>query len=99
MQSLLTLTMTVAVDSSFVLFVSLFRLLESNIEKVLAGRTGVRFFFPLCGKAVDMKWYVKVFHRTVSCLHFLFHVLPLVWVPGWQTWAIRWSEWRYLEKL
>uniref|UniRef100_A0A3B4AT21 Uncharacterized protein n=1 Tax=Periophthalmus magnuspinnatus TaxID=409849 RepID=A0A3B4AT21_9GOBI len=27
-----------------------------NIDKVLAGRTGVKFFFPLCGKAVDMKW-------------------------------------------
>uniref|UniRef100_A0A3B4AQM6 Thiopurine S-methyltransferase n=1 Tax=Periophthalmus magnuspinnatus TaxID=409849 RepID=A0A3B4AQM6_9GOBI len=32
------------------------RLLQINIDKVLAGRTGVKFFFPLCGKAVDMKW-------------------------------------------
>lgn len=35
-------------------------MLEMNIDKVLAGRPGVRFFFPLCGKAVDMKWYVNV---------------------------------------
>lgn len=41
-----------------VLVFSIFdRLLENNIDKVLAGRTGVHFFFPLCGKAVDMKWY------------------------------------------
>ncbi|XP_051811436.1 probable thiopurine S-methyltransferase isoform X2 [Acanthochromis polyacanthus] len=31
-------------------------MLENNIDKVLNGRKGVRFFFPLCGKAVDMKW-------------------------------------------
>lgn len=34
-------------------------MLESHIGRVTAGRTGVRFFFPLCGKAVDMKWYEK----------------------------------------
>lgn len=38
------------------------RMLEMNIDKVLAGRPGVRFFFPLCGKAVDMKWYVSLRH-------------------------------------
>ncbi len=38
------------------------RMLESNIDKVLAGRTGVRFFFPLCGKTVDMKWYEKAYY-------------------------------------
>lgn len=38
------------------------RMLENNLDKVLAGRTGVRFFFPLCGKAVDMKWYGKKHH-------------------------------------
>lgn len=41
----------------FFFFVFFYRMLENNIDKVLAGRTGVRFFFPLCGKAVDMKWY------------------------------------------
>lgn len=58
------------------LFVSFFfRLLELNIEKVLGGRTGVRFFVPLCGKAVDMKWCVQlhnhtVFHSTFSFFMF-----------------------------
>ncbi|KAM4630256.1 putative thiopurine S-methyltransferase [Polymixia lowei] len=42
------------------------KLLENNIEKVLAGRTGVRFFFPLCGKAVDMKWLADMGHSVVG---------------------------------
>ncbi len=32
-------------------------LLQNNLDKVVCGRKEVRFFFPLCGKAVDMKWY------------------------------------------
>ncbi|XP_030267695.1 probable thiopurine S-methyltransferase isoform X7 [Sparus aurata] len=42
------------------------KMLESNIDKVLAGRTGVRFFFPLCGKAVDMKWLADQGHSVVG---------------------------------
>ncbi|XP_054620635.1 probable thiopurine S-methyltransferase isoform X1 [Dunckerocampus dactyliophorus] len=42
------------------------KLLESNINKVVAGRTGVRFFFPLCGKAVDMKWLADMGHSVVG---------------------------------
>ncbi len=34
-------------------------MLETNIDKVIAGRSGVCVFVPLCGKAVDMKWYKK----------------------------------------
>ncbi|XP_047460396.1 probable thiopurine S-methyltransferase isoform X2 [Mugil cephalus] len=41
-------------------------MLESNIDKVLNGRTGVRFFFPLCGKAVDMKWLADMGHSVVG---------------------------------
>ncbi|XP_026202389.1 probable thiopurine S-methyltransferase [Anabas testudineus] len=41
-------------------------LLESSIDKVLAGRTAVRFFFPLCGKAVDMKWLADMGHSVVG---------------------------------
>uniref|UniRef100_A0A3Q4BF00 thiopurine S-methyltransferase n=1 Tax=Mola mola TaxID=94237 RepID=A0A3Q4BF00_MOLML len=40
------------------------KMLEINIDKVLAGRTGVRFFFPLCGKAVDMKWLADMGHSV-----------------------------------
>uniref|UniRef100_A0A3B4BA76 thiopurine S-methyltransferase n=1 Tax=Periophthalmus magnuspinnatus TaxID=409849 RepID=A0A3B4BA76_9GOBI len=39
---------------------------EINIDKVLAGRTGVKFFFPLCGKAVDMKWLADMGHTVVG---------------------------------
>ncbi|XP_072304288.1 probable thiopurine S-methyltransferase [Eucyclogobius newberryi] len=42
------------------------RLLEVNIDKVVAGRSGVRFFFPLCGKAVDMKWLADSGHSVVG---------------------------------
>ncbi|XP_029370117.1 probable thiopurine S-methyltransferase isoform X2 [Echeneis naucrates] len=42
------------------------KMLETNIEKVLAGRTAVRFFFPLCGKAVDMKWLADEGHSVVG---------------------------------
>nr|XP_020453192.1 thiopurine S-methyltransferase [Monopterus albus] len=42
------------------------KVLENNIHKVLAGRTGVSFFFPLCGKAVDMKWLADMGHSVVG---------------------------------
>ncbi|XP_056270210.1 probable thiopurine S-methyltransferase [Pseudoliparis swirei] len=42
------------------------KILEDNIDKVLCGRTGVCFFFPLCGKAVDMKWLADQGHSVVG---------------------------------
>lgn len=33
------------------------RLLEKYLDVLLSGRSGLRIFFPLCGKAVDMKRY------------------------------------------
>lgn len=42
------------------------KMLESNTERVLAGRKEVRFFFPLCGKAVDMKWLSDMGHSVVG---------------------------------
>ncbi|KAG7225426.1 hypothetical protein INR49_027420 [Caranx melampygus] len=42
------------------------KMLENNIDKVVVGRTGVRFFFPLCGKAVDMKWLADMGHSVVG---------------------------------
>ncbi|XP_034747943.1 probable thiopurine S-methyltransferase isoform X2 [Etheostoma cragini] len=41
-------------------------MLENNIDKVIAGRAEVRFFFPLCGKAVDMKWLADMGHSVVG---------------------------------
>jgi len=42
------------------------KLLEKHVDKVVAGRAGVRFFFPLCGKAVDMKWLADLGHAVVG---------------------------------
>lgn len=33
------------------------RLLQKHLDLLVNGRSGLRIFFPLCGKAVDMKWY------------------------------------------
>ncbi|XP_026087834.1 probable thiopurine S-methyltransferase [Carassius auratus] len=41
-------------------------LLEKNLDKVICGRKEVRFFFPLCGKAVDMKWLADMGHTVVG---------------------------------
>ncbi|XP_013889126.1 probable thiopurine S-methyltransferase isoform X2 [Austrofundulus limnaeus] len=41
-------------------------MLKNHLQKVLNGRTGVRFFFPLCGKAVDMKWLADQGHAVVG---------------------------------
>ncbi|KAM6974187.1 putative thiopurine S-methyltransferase [Tautogolabrus adspersus] len=42
------------------------KMLEMYIDKVTVGRTGVRFFFPLCGKALDMKWLADTGHSVVG---------------------------------
>lgn len=42
--------------SSFALFF-FDRMLKKYIHLVLAGRSKICFFLPLCGKTVDMKWY------------------------------------------
>ncbi|XP_039593296.1 probable thiopurine S-methyltransferase [Polypterus senegalus] len=39
-------------------------LLKKYLEKILNGRKGIRFFFPLCGKAVDMKWLADLGHTV-----------------------------------
>lgn len=47
--------------SSFALFF-FDRMLKKYIHLVLAERSKVRFFLPLCGKTVDMKWYETDLH-------------------------------------
>ncbi|XP_055076391.2 probable thiopurine S-methyltransferase [Misgurnus anguillicaudatus] len=42
------------------------QLLENNLDKIVCGRKGIRFFFPLCGKAVDMKWLADMGHTVVG---------------------------------
>ncbi|KAK2836554.1 hypothetical protein Q7C36_014423 [Tachysurus vachellii] len=42
------------------------QMLKDNLDKVLCERQQVRFFFPLCGKAVDMKWLADMGHVIVG---------------------------------
>ncbi|XP_026785278.2 probable thiopurine S-methyltransferase [Pangasianodon hypophthalmus] len=42
------------------------QMLKDNLDKVLCGRQQVRVFFPLCGKAVDMKWLADMGHVIVG---------------------------------
>ncbi|KAM6899818.1 putative thiopurine S-methyltransferase isoform 2-T2 [Xenentodon cancila] len=42
------------------------KMLKKYLNKVLSGRSAVRFFFPLCGKAVDMKWLADQGHSVVG---------------------------------
>ncbi|CAM4630673.1 unnamed protein product [Leuciscus chuanchicus] len=42
------------------------KLLENNLDKVVCGRKEIRFFFPLCGKSVDMKWLADMGHTVVG---------------------------------
>ncbi|XP_056335454.1 probable thiopurine S-methyltransferase [Danio aesculapii] len=41
-------------------------LLKDNVDKLICGRKDVRLFFPLCGKAVDMKWLADMGHTVVG---------------------------------
>lgn len=42
------------------------KMLEINIDKVVDGRSGVKFFVPLCGKTADMKWLAEMGHSVVG---------------------------------
>ena len=81
------------------------RMLESHIDKVVNGRKRVRFFFPLCGKAVDMKWWVvnqRTNQRRFLSYEWLkqsFYHPPLFSPPGWPIWVIQWLEWTWLRRL
>lgn len=41
-------------------------LLAEFLNEMLAGRTKLNIFFPLCGKAVDMKWLADMGHNIVG---------------------------------
>ncbi|NXA39036.1 TPMT methyltransferase, partial [Eudromia elegans] len=41
-------------------------LLREYLDVLLSGRSGLRIFFPLCGKAVEMKWLAAMGHRVVG---------------------------------
>uniref|UniRef100_A0A8D0FZU9 thiopurine S-methyltransferase n=1 Tax=Strix occidentalis caurina TaxID=311401 RepID=A0A8D0FZU9_STROC len=41
-------------------------LLQKYLNVLLNGRSGLRIFFPLCGKAVEMKWLADMGHSVVG---------------------------------
>ncbi|XP_025915315.1 thiopurine S-methyltransferase isoform X2 [Apteryx rowi] len=41
-------------------------LLQKYLDILLNGRSGLRIFFPLCGKAVEMKWLADMGHRVIG---------------------------------
>ncbi|XP_064017118.1 thiopurine S-methyltransferase isoform X2 [Pogoniulus pusillus] len=41
-------------------------LLQKYLDVLLNGRSGLRIFFPLCGKAVEMKWLADMGHNVVG---------------------------------
>ncbi|XP_027727867.1 thiopurine S-methyltransferase [Vombatus ursinus] len=42
------------------------KLLRKHMNTFLNGRSGLRVFFPLCGKAVEMKWFADLGHSVVG---------------------------------
>nr|XP_009918678.1 PREDICTED: thiopurine S-methyltransferase [Haliaeetus albicilla] len=41
-------------------------LFQKYLDVLLNGRSGLRVFFPLCGKAVEMKWLADMGHSVVG---------------------------------
>lgn len=42
------------------------KLLKKHLDAFLKGESGLRVFFPLCGKAVEMKWFADRGHSVVG---------------------------------
>ncbi|XP_035882355.1 thiopurine S-methyltransferase isoform X2 [Phyllostomus discolor] len=42
------------------------QLLKKHLDNFLKGESGLRVFFPLCGKAVEMKWFADRGHSVVG---------------------------------
>ncbi|XP_050999260.1 thiopurine S-methyltransferase [Acomys russatus] len=42
------------------------KLLKKHLDTFLNGQSGLRVFFPLCGKAVEMKWFADRGHTVVG---------------------------------
>ncbi|XP_035667663.1 probable thiopurine S-methyltransferase [Branchiostoma floridae] len=41
-------------------------ILSKHLEQLTGGRSGLKFLFPLCGKAMDMKWLADQGHTIVG---------------------------------
>ncbi|XP_004847681.1 thiopurine S-methyltransferase isoform X2 [Heterocephalus glaber] len=42
------------------------QLLKKHLDNFLKGESGLRVFFPLCGKAVEMKWFADLGHSVIG---------------------------------
>lgn len=42
------------------------QLLKKHLDNFLKGQSGLRVFFPLCGKAVEMKWFADRGHSVIG---------------------------------
>ncbi|XP_006165573.1 thiopurine S-methyltransferase [Tupaia chinensis] len=42
------------------------QLLKKHLDTFLKGQSGLRVFFPLCGKAVEMRWFADLGHSVVG---------------------------------
>ncbi|ERE77442.1 thiopurine S-methyltransferase-like protein [Cricetulus griseus] len=42
------------------------QLLKKHLDTFLKGQSGLRVLFPLCGKAVEMKWFAERGHTVVG---------------------------------
>ncbi|XP_038952015.1 thiopurine S-methyltransferase isoform X1 [Rattus norvegicus] len=42
------------------------QLLKKHFDTFLKGQSGLRVFFPLCGKAIEMKWFADRGHTVVG---------------------------------
>lgn len=42
------------------------QLLKKHLDAFLKGESGLRVFFPLCGKAVEMRWFADRGHSVVG---------------------------------
>ncbi|XP_075389557.1 thiopurine S-methyltransferase [Tenrec ecaudatus] len=42
------------------------RLLKKYLDTFLNGESGLRVFFPLCGKAVEMRWFADLGHHVIG---------------------------------
>ncbi|XP_045151715.1 thiopurine S-methyltransferase isoform X2 [Echinops telfairi] len=42
------------------------RLLKKHLDTFLNGKSGLRVFFPLCGKAVEMRWFADLGHHVIG---------------------------------
>ena len=54
-----------------------FSFLKDHADFLLAGKPNAKIFIPLCGKTVDMKWYVDLIMNVPNILTTVYFLLGL----------------------